>query len=66
MKQYNVVQTEGGKKRAAENALKTSASDKKAKVAIPSGQKTGVWLSLLLLLGFLMMCGYVNLYCAFC
>jgi hypothetical protein len=32
---------EAGKKRVAENALKTSASDKKAKVATPSGQKTG-------------------------
>ncbi|RCV16184.1 hypothetical protein SETIT_3G117500v2 [Setaria italica] len=32
---------EGGKKRAAENALKTPVSDKKAKVATPSGQKTG-------------------------
>ncbi|GJM89892.1 hypothetical protein PR202_ga06117 [Eleusine coracana subsp. coracana] len=29
------------KKRVAENALKTPASDKKAKVATPSGQKTG-------------------------
>jgi len=32
---------EVGKKRAAENALKTPVSDKKAKVATPSGQKTG-------------------------
>lgn len=41
-KEYNVVQSETGKKRAAENALKTPSSDKKAKVATPSGQKTGV------------------------
>ncbi|XP_039840558.1 histone deacetylase HDT2-like isoform X1 [Panicum virgatum] len=34
-------QPEVGKKRAAENALKTPVSDKKAKVATPSGQKTG-------------------------
>lgn len=32
---------ETGKKRAAESVLKTPASDKKAKAAIPSGQKTG-------------------------
>jgi hypothetical protein len=32
---------ETGKKRAAESVLKTPASDKKAKVATPSGQKTG-------------------------
>ncbi|CAL4902481.1 unnamed protein product [Urochloa decumbens] len=32
---------EVGKKRAAENALKTPVSDKKAKVATPSGQKSG-------------------------
>lgn len=32
---------ETGKKRAAESALKTPASDKKAKVGTPSGQKTG-------------------------
>ncbi|WVZ78028.1 hypothetical protein U9M48_025807 [Paspalum notatum var. saurae] len=32
---------ETGKKRAAENALKTPLSDKKAKAATPSGQKTG-------------------------
>jgi hypothetical protein len=32
---------EVGKKRAAENALKTPVSDKKAKVATPSGKKTG-------------------------
>ncbi|KAM0920927.1 hypothetical protein ACQ4PT_007166 [Festuca glaucescens] len=32
---------EAGKKRAAESVLKTPASDKKAKVATPSGQKTG-------------------------
>ncbi|KAL6844585.1 hypothetical protein ACP4OV_025244 [Aristida adscensionis] len=32
---------EMGKKRVAENALKTPASDKKAKVATPSDQKTG-------------------------
>jgi hypothetical protein len=32
---------EAGKKRVAENALKAPASDKKAKVATPSGQKTG-------------------------
>uniref|UniRef100_A0A0D9WKM9 C2H2-type domain-containing protein n=1 Tax=Leersia perrieri TaxID=77586 RepID=A0A0D9WKM9_9ORYZ len=32
---------ETGKKRAAEVVLKTPASDKKAKVATPSGQKTG-------------------------
>ncbi|WVZ90395.1 hypothetical protein U9M48_036701 [Paspalum notatum var. saurae] len=32
---------EAGKKRAAENALKTPLSDKKAKAATPSGQKTG-------------------------
>ncbi|OEL24888.1 Histone deacetylase HDT2, partial [Dichanthelium oligosanthes] len=32
---------EVGKKRAAENSLKTPVSDKKAKVATPSGQKTG-------------------------
>ncbi|KAJ1265544.1 hypothetical protein BS78_08G083800 [Paspalum vaginatum] len=31
---------EAGKKRAAENALKTPLSDKKAKAATPSGQKT--------------------------
>jgi hypothetical protein len=41
-KQYNAVQPEAGKKRVAENALKAPASDKKAKVATPSGQKTGV------------------------
>jgi hypothetical protein len=32
---------ESGKKRAAESAVKTPASDKKAKIATPSGQKTG-------------------------
>ncbi|RLN30362.1 hypothetical protein C2845_PM05G26710 [Panicum miliaceum] len=32
---------EVGKKRTAENALKTPVSDKKAKVATPSGQKSG-------------------------
>ncbi|XP_006654887.1 histone deacetylase HDT2-like isoform X2 [Oryza brachyantha] len=32
---------ETGKKRAAEIVLKTPASDKKAKIATPSGQKTG-------------------------
>jgi len=32
---------ETGKKRAAESALKTPASDKKAKATTPSGQKTG-------------------------
>ncbi|CAN6340950.1 unnamed protein product [Urochloa humidicola] len=32
---------EVGKKRAAENAMKTPVSDKKAKVATPSGQKSG-------------------------
>lgn len=43
----NIFQPEVGKKRAAENALKTPVSDKKAKVATPSGQKTGAYLSCL-------------------
>jgi hypothetical protein len=37
-----VQKPESGKKRAAETVLKTPASDKKkAKIATPSGQKTG-------------------------
>jgi hypothetical protein len=36
------VQPDVGKKRVAENALKTPVSDKKVKIATPSGQKTGV------------------------
>ena len=40
-----LFQPEAGKKRAAENALKTLLSDKKVKVATPSAQKTGVYSS---------------------
>jgi hypothetical protein len=32
---------ESGKKRVAGSVLKTPVSDKKAKIATPSGQKTG-------------------------
>jgi hypothetical protein len=42
------LQHEAGKKRAAESfMLKTPLSDKKAKVATPSAQKTGVPLNIL-------------------
>lgn len=40
-KQCDDLQPETGKRKVAEIVLKTPSSDKKAKIATPSGQKTG-------------------------